>query len=112
MADLKPCPFCGGEAHLRQDASHSKAWFIGCNTEDCFGEIHWAQTKAEAITAWNTRADPVLTDPRVLALVEALRDIAVMGYGDTAQVSENIARMAVDGARAALRAFTNKGDTN
>lgn len=57
-AALLPCPFCGGEAYLSNDASHSRAYFIGCNVEDCFGEIHWEQTKAAAIAAWNRRALP------------------------------------------------------
>ena len=56
-AALLPCPFCGGEAYLSEDASHSRAYFIGCNVEDCFGEIHWEQTKAAAIAAWNRRAE-------------------------------------------------------
>lgn len=56
--DLKPCPFCGGEARKWQDPSHSAAWFIGCDDgdRDCFGSIHWAETEAEAIAAWNRRA--------------------------------------------------------
>ena len=55
---LAPCPFCGGEARKWQDPSHSAAWFIGCDDgdTDCFGSIHWAETEAEAIAAWNRRA--------------------------------------------------------
>jgi Lar family restriction alleviation protein len=59
--ELKPCPFCGGEAYLRDDVSHSTAYFIGCATMDCFGEIHWGQTMAETVRGWNTRAP----DPRI-----------------------------------------------
>ena len=54
--ELKPCPFCGGEARMREDVSHSTACFVGCAVDDCFGELHWASTRAEAIYAWNTRA--------------------------------------------------------
>lgn len=80
--DLLPCPFCGGEARKWQDPGHSAAWFIGCDggdiDRDCFGSIHWAETEAEAITAWNTRAAPSLSAalalPEVAALVEALMD--------------------------------------
>lgn len=55
---LAPCPFCGGEARKRKDASHSAAWFIGCDDgdRDCFGSFHWAETEADAIAAWNRRA--------------------------------------------------------
>ena len=59
-ADLLPCPFCGGESYLRDDASHSTAYFVGCSTEDCFGEIHWGQTADETIAAWNRRALPAV----------------------------------------------------
>ena len=60
--DLKLCPFCGGEAHLRDDVSHSRAYFIGCNVEDCFGEIHWEQSRDKAIAAWNRRATPTVQE--------------------------------------------------
>ena len=74
--DLKPCPFCGGIAYLRDDASHSTAYFIGCATEDCFGETHWGQNEAEAVTGWNTRTTPLaeaLAVPEVAALVYAAK---------------------------------------
>ena len=75
--DLKPCPFCGGVAYLRDDVSHSTAYFIGCATEDCFGEFHWGQTEAEAIAAWNTRPTPLA---EALAVVlEAMKDGEVWG---------------------------------
>ena len=61
-AALLPCPFCGGEAYLSDDASHSRAYFIGCKVDDCFGEIHWEQTKAAAIAAWNRRATPTVQE--------------------------------------------------
>ena len=73
-AALLPCPFCGGEAYLSEDASHSRAYFIGCNVDDCFGEIHWEQTKAEAIAAWNRRATPTVQEAaKVPEIAEALR---------------------------------------
>ena len=78
-AALLPCPFCGGEAYLSDDASHSRAYFIGCNVDDCFGEIHWEQTKAAAIAAWNRRAPPV-------AEQQAIRDRAL---DDAAQAVSN-----------------------
>ena len=79
MANLKPCPFCGGEAHLSADTSHSTAFFISCETEDCFGLMQWAETQAEAIAAWNTRATPdPLSDLRakLAVAVEALSEIS------------------------------------
>lgn len=57
MSDLLPCPFCGGEAYIRADASHSTASFIGCDTLGCFGYMQWDETEEGAIAAWNTRHD-------------------------------------------------------
>lgn len=57
-AELKPCPFCGGEASEVEDQGHSTAYNVGCFNGDCTIEPNtWADTKAEAIAAWNTRAD-------------------------------------------------------
>ena len=85
--DLKPCPWCGKKARIWQDPSHSAAFFVGCDDgeTDCFGSIHWGQTKSETITAWNTRAAPEIPQswddlmgtkhvqfPRTTPLAEAL----------------------------------------
>ncbi len=57
-AELKPCPFCGVEASEFKDRGHSTAYSVGCFNGDCTIEPNtWADTKAEAIAAWNTRAD-------------------------------------------------------
>ena len=61
MAELKSCPFCGGEAYLFE-ASES-VWDLKphdftviCRT--CRAGIHrYFPTKEEAIEAWNRRAD-------------------------------------------------------
>ena len=57
---LKPCPFCGGEAkyYYYTPRDHN----IEC--ESCSNGTCLHETKAEAITAWNTRAD----DDRIEAL--------------------------------------------
>lgn len=98
--ELMPCPFCGGEAHLRDDVSHSTAYFIGCATEDCFGEIHWGKSEAEAVSGWNTRADLIpatplaaaLAVPEVAALVEAARRCRnYAAHSPTTQAEINIA---------------------
>ena len=65
MSDLKPCPFCGSEARLLDDTSHSTAVWVGCATIGCFGHDQWEETEAEAIAAWNRRA--------AMPEVEALR---------------------------------------
>ena len=61
--ELKPCPFCGGEAELIIDNDHHGEFFqLGCKDKECLG--HWAYYTesiaetpvSEAIAHWNTRA--------------------------------------------------------
>jgi hypothetical protein len=70
--DLNPCPFCGIEATAVHDDEYSSGWDVGCFNGECLVEPHaWAETKDEAIAAWNTRAvDPAAI--REAALREAL----------------------------------------
>lgn len=51
--ELKPCPFCGGEAQLCQGIG---GLVIQCNSEDCIGTVGPAYTEAQAAALWNTRA--------------------------------------------------------
>lgn len=56
MADLLPCPFCGGPACL-----DTIGWFDmagGCGACEFVGPTRL--TKAEAIAAWNRRAAPAV----------------------------------------------------
>lgn len=54
MAELKPCPFCGGEATLWHDYGVDRPWNILCR---CGGRVGYFVTKKEAIEAWNRRAN-------------------------------------------------------
>ena len=66
---LLPCPFCGGEAEVRHMDLDSieegwKVWGVWCvddmNAEDYRSHGHFIDnyaTEAEAIAAWNTRAE-------------------------------------------------------
>ena len=73
MTDLKPCPFCGGEAEIYPEVDRimGKFWYIRCKKCYCRGtgiyesgrklepqEEHAAITGAwkKAIEAWNRRA--------------------------------------------------------
>lgn len=55
--NLKPCPFCGGEAIVLQndDGYH----YIGCKSAECRGYVFYNYvyyfTKERASEAWNTR---------------------------------------------------------
>ena len=53
--ELLPCPFCGGESIVER-IGKSGYFYVACNTAYCcdFGKFN---TEAEAIAAWNTRAD-------------------------------------------------------
>ena len=62
MSELKPCPFCGGEAKISMKyvgygslglGAHD--WF-GVYCADCDTSTREHQTEAEAIAAWNRRA--------------------------------------------------------
>lgn len=48
-----PCPFCGGEAELKQ---LSGRWAVCCKTH-CVGTKIYGN-KNKALTAWNTRQGP------------------------------------------------------
>lgn len=69
--ELKPCPFCGGDAKTYDyegkrdiydpdtlgyvDAEYFTRW--GCGCEVCGAMVHEKRSEAEAIEAWNTRAE-------------------------------------------------------
>lgn len=57
VPQLKPCPFCGGEAHPMaqhwDDGSH--VWWVECKV--CGAEGKRCDDGLEAIDAWNTRVE-------------------------------------------------------
>lgn len=57
MTELKPCPFCGGEAYIahRRD---ERFWNYYCGCVDCGVETLGHDRKKEAIEAWNHRPSP------------------------------------------------------
>ena len=60
MSDLKPCPFCGGEARLTYSTDNHRKPYVTCDTPRCPGcntyQWHY-NTESEAIEAWNHRAE-------------------------------------------------------
>lgn len=54
MSELLPCPFCGGEASKR--LFYKGKYRVHCNVCDAHsGDV--CDTEAEAIAAWNSRAE-------------------------------------------------------
>ena len=60
MSDnLKPCPFCGGEATLVEDIYADKLYYyVTCATNNCDANTGRCDTEDEAITKWNNRRNP------------------------------------------------------
>ena len=56
MAELKPCPFCGGKAKLlsRGGLHYVVCWEKACRITP---RTTWHNTKEKAIEAWNRRAE-------------------------------------------------------
>ena len=65
MTELKPCPFCGGEAEIRKwrrwldfPTDMVDGYEAFCVNPDCIiyhADDKWYMTEAEAIEAWSTR---------------------------------------------------------
>lgn len=56
--ELKPCPFCGGEACMQEHKFHGYTSTFGVVCLDCCAETRqFYETRKEAEEAWNRRAD-------------------------------------------------------
>lgn len=53
MDKLRECPFCGGEAIIRDNKLVCTIWIVGCSK--CGADGGLRTDKEEAIKAWNTR---------------------------------------------------------
>lgn len=71
QAELLPCPFCGGSKILVSQTIDQAApnWYATCHRTTC-AFTGYSSTEAEAITAWNTRAD---SHHRLVGVRNALR---------------------------------------
>lgn len=73
--ELKSCPFCGANSTiLYRDNSMSKwRWSVDCDGTTCGASGPIEATEADAVKAWNTRADgwqDIATAPRDGTLVQ------------------------------------------
>lgn len=58
MAELKSCPFCGGEGKIvpEQVDARTVAYNFVCQNGDCCANVYFDYSdREEAIEAWNTR---------------------------------------------------------
>ena len=58
--ELKPCPFCGGEAHFRKVKHHAGVWYsVCCDDAECIGHEQGRlyTLRRLAAEAWNKRVD-------------------------------------------------------
>jgi Lar family restriction alleviation protein len=53
MSELKPCPFCGGTAHLTEGMGE---FWVLCRS--CGASSMTAINEEQAIILWNPRAEP------------------------------------------------------
>lgn len=57
--DLKPCPFCGGEAYICKEniPYHPTLYAVDCGNDKCLVDpsTEFYEDKEEAIEAWNRR---------------------------------------------------------
>lgn len=52
---LKPCPLCGGAAHLVFDRHAQLPWVVMCNRDSCGCNIFARERPEQAIRVWNKR---------------------------------------------------------
>ena len=56
MTELKPCPFCGGEAYKLKVNDHGFVFFsVVCH--ECHASTNRFTTEALAVEAWDRRAE-------------------------------------------------------
>lgn len=68
---LKPCPFCGGEAILAENANSEELLVECCN---CYAHTGLYCSEQEAIDAWNRRVSPPFTLDELDAIRRNVRD--------------------------------------
>jgi Lar family restriction alleviation protein len=103
--ELKPCPFCGGEAGVGplHTTGGFRPFHVSCYV--CGVEYQHAETEAAAIAAWNRRT-PTVPDDRSEAhrLLDALIDMDVTGGGPFHTLMDQLNAAITAAQRAAILA--------
>lgn len=76
--ELKPCPFCGSDSITNHDTFIG--YSVGC--DKCGAVAAHCATKAESISAWNTRTAIQQADSGPVAMWIDLRDGDIVQLGD------------------------------
>ena len=58
---LKPCPFCGGDAELEHDTTFTNRFYVKCR--ECAESTYGFHTLDEAIDAWNSEVNDEQIQP-------------------------------------------------
>lgn len=53
--ELKPCPFCGGEAFAGSNFDNDHYVMCGADCDKCGGMVGYMKTEMAAIENWNRR---------------------------------------------------------
>lgn len=72
--ELKPCPFCGQRAETQEYGTRTEVWAVWC--VECRSQMESLSTEAEAIAAWNTRADTATWNAAIRAAAEVCTRIS------------------------------------
>ena len=89
MSELKPCPFCGGEATIASLGGDEQNWWLGCMEECKYGfevGVSGLETLDDLKQAWNTRQS------RKAQIADALTDMRRRGYFDGGLMVQLIAK--------------------
>ena len=110
--ELKACPFCGSAACLFQDSGNypirsrrQPDYFVECS--ECSNRTSLADTKNEAIAAWNTRATPTApigkepSEEEIERVSEALHEVLFGELGPNRY--DAAARSAITALRSGVR---------
>lgn len=112
-AGLKPCPFCGGRAHLKhfEGLSRLRGWYVVCHGEKlcllfCSTPYSDALSREEAIERWNhrnnTRLDGDDVERVARAISRMINDSRARAWDDGLLTDEQKAT-ATDAALAAIK---------
>jgi Lar family restriction alleviation protein len=77
MSELKPCPFCGGDAGIEM-AANDISYYVFCSK--CSSCTDYFDAQADAIAVWNTRhPDPIIVE--LLNKLDSEHFKASLGHG-------------------------------